>query len=303
MILSRSEIVSHYLKLLAHRLGKGTEIDSWVGLLPPYLCRCLVLGTALGTACKNVESAFVGTSKGVLANCSGLRVSIGPFSQRLFNQLPLKGHIPLDVPGLTAWIQKAFKLLSTLDPSSACFVRDWCSLVVWVAPDVSLPPDTLLTSVAIPTLPHCTLLSVKSLRHIPAKHIYEGASLYALAENLYHEALHQQLSATLIFGPPLLRKSKSCSLPIIDIPWRNARWELDRVLHATWVYGNIQRLRRKALSSSHLLKSEDYLVEAAEHDTKSKVTLLVTALSNNISWLSADGKTLAAKVQDEILIA
>lgn len=277
MILPRSAIVAKYRALAHDRLAADHPARAWVGRLPPYLCRSLILGTGTGPI-RSLSAAYVGTRTGTFASAGGLRMSVGGFSERLFARLPLDGHVPLDVPGLAEWLREAMDALRAVDPDAATFTQAWCSLVVWVAPDAARPPKAVLTSVAVPTLPHCTFLSVKSLRHIPARHVHEGASLYALAENLYHEALHQQLSASLVFAdheasPIALNRTR------VTIPWRDgAAWRLDRVVHAAWVYAHLQRLRLRALSSGSVVTDERRLVEQAAAESAPKLDYLLAEL-------------------------
>jgi hypothetical protein len=115
-------------------------------------------------------------------------------------------------------------------------------MIVWLTVDKDRPPETELTSVALPILPHCSFITNKAIRHIPPNIIIPAVNYYALQENLFHEATHQQLSATLIFeeilttdGPPP---------EVIEIPWRKTRWPVDRALHAAWVYRKVSSMRK-----------------------------------------------------------
>lgn len=277
-MLSREDVVSKYRTLFQDELGADHPAFGWVDQLPPNLCRALVLGSGLKSAVSSIEQAYVGVVKSDIRNVSGINVSVGQFSHRLFNSLPLAGHTPLKVPGMCDWLLSAFEVLEMLDSEALQFVKQWCSMIMWVAPNADAPPETVLTSVAIPTLPHCTILSVKSLRHIPAKHVYEGASTYALAENIFHEALHQQLSASLLFGAKLMTDADAANVRSVLIPWRNASWEIDRVIHAAWVYSNLQKLRKRALSMPQVFGSEIEIVKKAENESRPKLQFLRTTL-------------------------
>ncbi len=293
MILAREQVVPFYETLLAQHPDAPEQASNWISLLPPNLCRALLTGRGVAAATKSIEAAFAGSVGARLDSVGGVRMCSEGFSRTLFSRLELAGHTPLEVPGLGAWIIEAAALLRKIDDGVMRFTEDWCSLVLWVAPIFEDEPALLLTSVAMPMLPHCTILSVKSLRHIPAKHVYEGASLYALAENLYHEALHQQLSATLIFGRPLSLKREST---VIQIPWRDAEWKIDRVLHAAWVYKNLQQLRVNALAAHCLVATEEYFVESAFRESQTKLDFLRHALSDHLPILSEEAREIANDV-------
>jgi len=139
-------------------------------------------------------------------------------------------------------------------------------------------------------------LSVKSLRHIPANHVYEGASTYALAENIFHEALHQQLSASLVFGVKIMDDAETAKLQSIHIPWRNSSWEIDRVIHATWVYSNLQRLRRRALSMPEVFGVELGIVKDAERESQPKLEYLRSTLESAKGRLSSSSSHFIERV-------
>lgn len=290
-MLSRTDVVSKYQKLFQKELGVDHPAYSWVDQLPPVLCRSLVLGNRIDIESNSIEEAFVGTTKGDIRHVSGIRVSVGDFNSKLFTLLPLDGHVPLEVPGMCDWLASAFETLQMLDEEAVDFVRQWCSMIMWVAPDSENPPETVLTSVAIPALPHCIILSVKSLRHIPANHVYERASAYALAENIFHEALHQKLSASLMFGEGIMDDAESANIQSIHIPWRNSSWKIDRVMHAAWVYTNLQKLRERALSQSNISESEFRFIRGAKLESQPKLIHLRTVLEsvkNRLSQSSND---------------
>ncbi len=295
-MLSRQEIVSKYRALLQEDLEVDHPAYGWIDLLPPTLCRALILHRGIKTASSSIENAFVGASNGDLREVSGIKVSVGKFNSRIFKSLPLEGHLPLGVPGMCDWTAAALATLKELDDKALRFVQQWCSMILWVAPDHENKPETVLTSVAVPTLPHCTILSVKSLRHIPADHVYEGASMYALAENIFHEALHQQLSASLVFGAEIMSDAIDKEIQPIHIPWRNTSWEIDRVLHAAWVYTNLQRLRKRALSMPNTFGLELEIVKNAEQESQPKLTYLRSSLESAKKKLPKSSSNLIERV-------
>lgn len=295
-MLERSGVVARYRELLSSQSPIATEVGGWLEFLPPFLCRSLILGSKLSSATRSFDAALSG-------NVSSRHLSVGPirmcadgFSKSLFSKLPLHGHAPLEVPGLAGWLEAAIDFLSDTDPDTLNYLSHWCSTVLWVAPSTEFPADTLLTSVAIPVLPHCVIVSVKSLRHIPAKHVYEGGSIYALAENLYHEALHQQLTSTLIFGPPFMAHGKDHSKERVSIPWRDTSWEIDRVLHASWVYVRLQSFRQKVLQTNALSGPERQFLSDAYEQSQDQVSFLSNALNSRAASLSTEGQSLVESI-------
>jgi len=293
---SRKEIVAKYRALLQEELAIDHPAQGWIDLLPPTLCRALILQQGIKTAIGSLEHAFVGTSNSDLREVFGIKVSVGNFNSRIFNSLGLEGHLPLEVPGMCSWTAAALETLKELDHEALSFVQQWCSMILWVAPNAEDKPETVLTSVAVPTLPHCTILSVKSLRHIPADHVYEGASTYALAENIFHEALHQQLSACLVFGAKIMSDAEDAKLQPIHIPWRNASWEIDRVIHAAWVYTNLQRLRKRALSMPDTFGLELDIVNNAEQESQPKLAYLRSSLQSAMKSLPRSSSNLIEQI-------
>lgn len=289
-LLSKEEVVGKYRQLLNKYYEEDHSSHIWIDELPPFLCRALILDQKVALATESVESAFAGHNEARLVDLGGLKVSVGEFSDELISSLPIDGHLALSVPGLSEWNVNALTLLSSLSNDAYATTKDWTSLFVWLAPDEDNPPDNVLTSVAIPSLPHCSFFSVKALRHIPARHVFDGASLYALAENIYHESLHQQLNASLIFDEKTKVFSEESKLNKVHIPWRDVHWELDRVLHAAWVYSGLQLFRENALESSLLEDHEKKFLKGAYNESKPRLELLLLELDAAIPNVSDESK-------------
>ena len=173
--------------------------------------------------------------------------AVGPCSE-VFGALPLDGHVPIRAPGINRWIVAALTELGEKAPRHLELIQSWCSMIVWLTRDDNEPPRVGLTSVALPSLPHCTFVSTKAIRHIPPSVILPVVGMYGLQENLFHEALHQQLSATLVFEP--LLEEGWHDAPGVHIPWRATTWPVDRALHAAWVYHHLASFRAEELARS-----------------------------------------------------
>jgi hypothetical protein len=178
-------------------------------------------------------------------------------------------------------------------------VQTWTSLLVWLTHDRTYPTGDLVTSVAIPGLPHCTFLSHKALRHIPPQEIFPVASPYALAENLYHEALHQELSATLRWLPSFDGYSAHDLPTLIDIPWRGAKWPHDRVLHAAWIYARLIPFRKLALADEALDPEVRASISASLIQAESALGYLANALEQEVDMFGRDAQAFLLRTIQE----
>lgn len=246
-MLSRGSVVDHYRSRLVSAMAGDTPAILWLDSLPPYLCRALILEPDAVPGIVDVSKAFTGSSTASIYGALGLRTCTNGFSMDLMSQLPLGGHVAVGPGNSLALVGQALQEMEQREPVRLRNVADWTSLMVWVDADPWQPSSTLVTSVALPSLPHCTFLSNKAARHIPPKQVFSVPTTYALRENLYHESLHQQLSATLLFSDVLIDSYESKKAIRIPIPWRGAEWEPDRVIHATWVYAKLLPMRIEEL--------------------------------------------------------
>lgn len=161
-------------------------------------------------------------------------------------QNPLPTHELTSVPGQNFAIESAAGLLGQY----ADFVRLHVKQIYWMKlkDDMS---DECITSASFPKLPDYIFISNKALVHIPPNRIFESPSLYALAENIYHEAIHQHVNADVLREEIMAEIFDSATSPKIEISWRrnqearNQFWELDRAYHAACVYSGLLPLRRK----------------------------------------------------------
>jgi hypothetical protein len=241
-MLERCQVVGQY-KALAARAGLLSETQlGWLNHLPPYLCHLLIQEKPAKARLASLEHAFTGLTTHRGERFGDILLSYDGVEEGLYTRLPLDGHLPAKAPGLYRWIKLALEELAIKDSARYAFIQSWCSMIVWLMEDSDDPPETELTSVALPALPHCTFLTYKAIQHIPPKVIIPAITLYGLQENLFHESLHQQLSATLIFEDILTGSADMA--PPVPIPWRATVWPVDRALHAAWVYGNVLGLRQ-----------------------------------------------------------
>ena len=143
----------------------------------------------------------------------------------------------------------ALELLSEFgDKSYINTILSWTSQIVWLDFD-EVSGNTKLTSSTFPSLPHTTFVTDKAFIHIPPLAVIDSISAYFLAENIFHEALHQKLSASLLFDDLVDPEFDSRVSFRISVPWRGQSWEPDRIVHAAFVYMHLLKLRQDALDA------------------------------------------------------
>lgn len=272
----------------AWEIGCDLPRESVVAL-PPALIHNILLGHARSTkvACESPSSAAVGFDDPDLERWGSLILSARGFSEDIQSTLPLDGHRPIGAPGILRWVHLALDELQAIDSNSTSFIQDWCSVVVWVERKEDRVDVTELTSTSLPILPFATFVSKKMIRHIPPKHMLPAITFYGIQENLFHEALHQQLASFLIVRDTMVRDLADC--PLVHIPWRRTEWPIDRVLHAAWVYRHLRDFRRARLQTFY---DSDHFMEALYHslqDAELSLAYLTSELERHRSVFSATG--------------
>ncbi|WP_420093897.1 aKG-HExxH-type peptide beta-hydroxylase [Comamonas testosteroni] len=252
-----------------------------VSELAPLVCRSILLDD--------------GESVPLVEVLPGEPSSIVRLPANVWDQLPLQGLQPvLKTQSLHASLQHFVRTFGALWPSRQHYIRDWITAVHWVEQDPE-KPGPLLTSSTFPALPHCAFLSTKAKRHIPPNIVLEADSGYALFENLYHEALHQQLSTTILFTDSIASAFSSSTCTKISVPWRGSSWEPDRVLHATFVYSGLLRLRREAAIAENQVPMELDLMNAVK-EAHQALTYLIEQFTHVRPAFSDAGQQLVDEV-------
>jgi len=169
----------------------------------------------------------------------------------VLSSVPLKGHYGLVENGqnLSGQIQDALEVLQQLNPPCCDLVAKYVSSINWV--DVYPGSgEQLLTSSSFPATRGEVFISKKATRHIPPDIVLDEGCSYFLAENLYHEALHQELNGLLLDRNYLASSYNAEVAARIDVPWRGQMWQPDRIVHALYVYRHLVPLRQAASSSN-----------------------------------------------------
>lgn len=255
-MLTRQKVVNHYGELAKTAQIVTTQSDSKIEDLPPALCRLLAMQTRAG----KMEHPFTAINDSALQWIRlgeyQLAIYLADTALPVMQDLPLQGHqVSANTMLNLGYIESGLQSLYLLDETKLAFVAEWTSMIVWVERSSAFAGQ-LLTSSTFPNFPHCTFLSLKSLQHIPPNNVLGFPSDYALAENLYHEALHQELAAWLLHQPVLSDNYHSRETDKIAVPWRGGAWEPDRVFHAIYVYSHLIPLRQMAMEKLTLQWAE-----------------------------------------------
>lgn len=292
-LISRVETVSQY-NFLASYLEERLQVKvhSYTPELPPFLCRRLLYGQDVSDLTSK-SLTFAGIPNAQLKFFQSKHRSIafidGAYLIPTISCLPLDGHRLVTKLGRLELIDEALSLLESYFPYACSKVYDWTSLLIWLESS-PYTNASLITSSTFPHFPHCTFLSDKALRHIPPNSISEIDSIYSLAENIFHESLHQGLSNSLVFCDMLSPQYRSSQAKKIKVPWRQQYWEPDRVLHAAYVYANLLRLRDDALSSSLISKDQRSWLALSQKDGEEALEYLLMKLEGCKDILTERGR-------------
>lgn len=122
-----------------------------------------------------------------------------------------------------------------------------------------------ITSLTMPTFPFCSFISSNAFIHLPPE-IFKPKSFLPISENILHESVHQFVSISILENNIFKDDFVSKNSPKIDIPWRkndsearNRSWELDRCIHAFFVYSEVFKFRlfvHNSIDRSYFSKDE-----------------------------------------------
>lgn len=159
----------------------------------------------------------------------------------------------------SAWIriQAALRLLTRNAPAIRT-VKESVRVVVTLGDGRNLADGAGFSSTSFGEQPGHIYLSSSAQAYLPPSTCLSALSDYALAENLYHEALHQELFRVWRSAPlTITAENKSC----IYVPWRQTEWTVSHAMQAAYVYSHLHRTRRE-LAKEHT-KQWDSLADQA----------------------------------------
>jgi hypothetical protein len=127
--------------------------------------------------------------------------------------------------------------------------------------------------------PFATFVTVGAAFYVPPVYQFASPSDYAVFENLFHEALHQELTEFLRIRFSI---GDECRLDQVFCrpSWREADWSLEHCFHALYVYRSLARLRDMALYSSD--NFAQFLPAAAASGAAAASKELLQAIENVI---------------------
>jgi hypothetical protein len=187
---------------------------------------------------------------------AGTDVLLRGFPPVLWQRLSLQDHrvcAPHDE--IMNQLRSSMSLLDAM-PDARALVSRFVRLLVLVDKSAQRVEPALgsLTSCSLPALPYCSFFSKKALLHLPPKELAPRPHHAWLAENIFHEALHNALTIDVLAGRIFPRDFRVADHPQVEIPWRiddpalrNRAWPVDRVLHALVVYTGLHGLRELML--------------------------------------------------------
>lgn len=304
-LLSRQATVEAFTKLAAEYYNVPESYASIIERLPPYLCQQLALNKSYPFD-EGLKYAYTGKDRLDLRwskeEDTGQTIAMveGKGIESLTSRLPLNGHRQaVDPSKVNDYTVEALEQMEALEPERLGIVEDWTSLIVWLeqAPDADI---TVLTSSTFPLLPHCTFLTEKARRHIPPSSVAEKSNDYALRENIYHEALHQQIAATLLHQDVLNPEYSAARSHRVPIPWRGNSWEPDRALHATVVYTGLMAMREDELKRDISTWRRTWLEEATVEAHES-LSYLVGRLEERTDLFTPAGEDLFDSLRSDAM--
>ncbi|MCS6712008.1 hypothetical protein JSY14_08240 [Brachybacterium sp. EF45031] len=214
----------------------------------------------------------------------------------------LEGHtVQKPTPAFRALLEQALTLLAE-DDSVFPIVHAYSPALAYVRPAPNC--DRPITSCTVPDFPQMSFLSGIAGRHIPPLTVIAESSALLLAENIFHESVHQYVNHQLLTQQLLAERYRSDDSPEVDISWRRnfdgtpQRWQIDRVLHAATVYTNLLAWRYRVLRRPDLSDVERRAFSEAALAGLRSARELSVALEDNIDCFSPLGAFRVGELTD-----
>lgn len=218
-----------------------------------------------------------------------------------WTRVALDGHVLASTRARRDLVRQAILELAA-DPRVVEFVRRFVTTFVPVEADHANGDVTQLTSCSLPDFPLAVFISDHAQRHIPPLTVSPEPSPVLLAENIYHEAVHQYVNYRLLVDDFFPADYDARTATRVTIPWRrdatgrSSAWQLDRVLHAATVYVQLIRWRMDRLQSSGLSDLDRRALLDASATALRSCTFLVAALSQHIGSFTPPGAMFVGRL-------
>lgn len=275
LIQSRAEAAKVYAKL-----APAVPVEVLIKL-SPLLCRDVV-----GPLWRHAgEHSKLPTAKDV-EHIRGLELG-NALPDRLLAELQLSDYCIVS-PNATRrrLLAEALDNLANLGAGAAHCVRECLSCVWWVRPKPGCGTNLLSTSFY--ELPHGAFFGDLALVRVAPGITFDKASEVALQDNLYHEALHQQLIVTQRRSEMLLPDALGEGGARLFVPWRQTTWSLEHALQAAHVYAHLAGSRAEQLRVHH--ERWGGVLSEAHAAARSSAEYLLLRLQENSTHFTAAGR-------------
>ncbi|GIH98191.1 hypothetical protein [Planobispora takensis] len=191
-------------------------------------------------------------------------------------------------------VHEALTALSGV-PWAFAMVRTYITSFALIELDEHAAGQRPITSCSLPDIPLCMFFSRVALKHIPPLSVSLEESVLLLAENIYHESVHQHVNHQIITEGVFTGDYDSRTSPLVDISWRKKsdgspqQWQLDRVFHAAMVYGHLIAWRLRILRHGGTDDLTRRTIHQASVDSLTVVSELSAALQAHASAFSSTG--------------
>jgi hypothetical protein len=272
--------------------------------LPPFLCRSLAFDDPSFPADCSWAAAMTGSPDGVVRRIgqgqARLQWGVSGISPSLHDYIPIAGHVLVGYSDVrNRLLREALDFISELGDPYLDMVRDFIGLVLWLETDPQTGGAETLIASSFPGLPHCVVITDHATRTIAPSDTLPAPSPWALAESLYHESLHQVLSATILQDEIFVESFQAAAGPTIHAEWRNQDWPLDRSLHAMFVYAGLTQMRQRLLALGNLDGPEYEALARALSESSRAANLLGAKLDRHRGILTDQGNRLLSELQGD----
>jgi len=277
VLTSRRQCLEFYSKEVA----KG---NSWTDLCPYAIAETLSTASCqLPDATDPYTGDFLSTVNAIEVDGNLVRVCRGGAHRLL-------AHANLD----EYEISPTLPAVHLLETALHMITDDPCKAVVGSFLSVLVPIShrsgtSYFSSASFYSPPHCGFFTEWADQFIAPSVVFPTPCWEAASDNLYHEALHQQLIISLRCNRLIL-----CHRPgfetdfFVDVPWRNVRWHGEQAFHGFFVYSRLAQYRYCLANRTNVESVRATLLGAAQI-AQNCATTLREALVKHPDFFSRNG--------------
>ncbi|KIQ78166.1 hypothetical protein RW25_28215 [Bacillus sp. L_1B0_8] len=252
----------------------------------------------------------------IFNSIKGDNIEIGEDTYYWIHKIPtnILYHFPLESHEIIVPTERekkllvdALKHLKNNFSEGYAIVKEFIKVFIWVKiKDEYKGKDSQITSSSFPIMPFAIFLSNKAEHHIPPNNISKNSSYLFLAENIYHEAIHQAVNMNILLNDIFIDTYDSKTSPKIEIPWRsehmkrNQFWEIDRTFHATVVYSQLIKYRISQLNNVNISEEDKLFLEEASLTGIEAAKYLSESLLEKEAIFTEQGAALIKELFEDI---